>query len=84
MGINYVENDNGVRRIRWFGLAVFLAVCVSMGVLPYVLIRLFAPETPNAAGFLFTCVGSTLFLFVVALTMSLRRPVETLPRSKDG
>lgn len=78
MGINYVENDHGRRRIRWSGLFLFLAFCLSIPLLVMFLL----PGTP-AARYGAGCMGlaSGILIFSIAFRRSLKMPVERLPRS---
>ena len=85
MGINYVENDNGHRRVRWMGLATFFLVCMSVPAIAYLGLRLIAPGALHAQHL---AVGlgliSGLAIFGSALTRTFRMPVDRLPSPKGS
>jgi hypothetical protein len=86
MRINYVENRDGNRHIIWMGLLAFLLLClfVPLGT-AYVMIMLIAPGAESAkhvALFIGFFLGTSIFVNSVAL--SLRMPIDKLPRPKNG
>ena len=86
MGINYVENRDGNRHIIWISLLAFFLLCmlVPSGV-GYVGISLIAPGAESAkhvALFIGFFLGA--YIFVNSVALSLRMPVDKLPRPKNG
>ncbi len=86
MGINYVENRDGKRHIIWMGLLAFLLLCllVPSGV-AYVGISLIAPGAESAKHVALV-IGFVLWaaIFVNSVALSLRMPIDKLPRPKNG
>ena len=85
MSINYVENRNGNREIKWGGLLSFLLLCmlVPLGI-AYGLSSVIAPdaETAKHIALLFGVITG-VFVFTFNLTLSLRMPIDQLPKSND-
>jgi len=85
MGINYVENRDGNRHIIWMGLLSFLLLCLLVPFGAYVTIRSLVPGAESAKH-LALVIGFFLgaYIFVNSVALSLRMPIDKLPRPKNG
>ena len=86
MSMNYVENRNGKREIKWGGLLSFLLLCmlVPLGI-AYGLISVTAPDAETAKYFalLFGAITG-VFVFTINLILSLRMPIDKLPKPQHN
>ena len=81
MGLPYVENVDGKRRVCWTTFLLFAVVCSLPGLLPYLFFTFMMPAAESART---TSIVMGIFIgftiFGIVYTNALKTPLDHLPR----